>query len=549
MEVSGVVKQGKKPAGKSGFARWLRRVLIFAAVIAVAGIGAFVFSHWTPARPDNPEGQAGLFTVTRGDLSITVTESGDIKALNSIDIKSEVEGQTTIISIVDEGTIITLEDVNNGKILVELDSSDIKEKLTQQEITFLRSEAELTEAKEALDIQQKQNVSDLQAGRMKVRFALIDFKKYLGKAVAEKVIKKATGDPNSNIDMAVLLNDPQLGGSASQKLKELADEIVLAESKFQQASDTLMWTEKLYEKQYVVETKLKEDQLELQSCEIKKEKAEIALELFKLYEFPKETEKLLNDYNEAKLELERIEASARSKLAQAQARLKSREATYSLQKERLEKLQKQLDACVIRVPAPGQVVYASSMGSRWERRNRPIEIGAEIRERQKIISIPDPTAMKVEIKVHETWVDKVQPDQQAKITVAAFPDKTFTGKVLKKAPLADPEEWLNPDHKVYRTDVSVDGTHESLKTGMTAKVEVIIDELQDVLSVPIQTVVTHEGTKLCYVMTDGGSEKREVETGAFNNDFVEIKGGLAEGEKVLLNPPRITELEATRPEG
>ena len=150
MKAGSAVKQGKEPAGKSGFARWLRWILICAAVIAVAGVGAFVFSHWTPASPDNPEGQAGLFTVTRGDLPITVTESGDIKALDSIDIKSEVEGQTTIISIVDEGTIITPEDVNNSKILVELDSSDIKEKLTQQEITFLRSEAELTEANERL---------------------------------------------------------------------------------------------------------------------------------------------------------------------------------------------------------------------------------------------------------------------------------------------------------------------------------------------------------------------------------------------------------------
>jgi HlyD family secretion protein len=538
MELSRVVKQGKRPAGKSGFARWLRWILICAAL--VGGIGVFLFLAATSGGSGNSNKNSETFTVTRGDLPISVTESGGIKALNSMDIKSEVEGRTTIISIVDEGTTITPEDVNN-KILVELDSSEIKERLTQQEISFLRSEADYTEAKEALDIQEKQNASDIQAGRMKVRFSLIDFKKYLGEAIAEKVVEQAASDPDSNIDMAAPLNDPQLGGSASQKLKELTDEIVLAESRFEQASDTLMWTKKLFGKEYVAETELRKDELEMQSREIQLEKAEIALELFKLYEFPKETEKLLNDYNEARRELERIEASARSKLAQAQAKLESYQATYSLQKERLEKLQKQLNACVIRAPAPGQVVYASSLMDQWMRRNYPIEIGAEIRERQKIISIPDPTEMKIEIKIHETWVDKVQPGQQAKITVAAFPDKTFTGKVLKKAPLADPEEWLNPDHKVYRTDVSIDGTHGFLKTGMTAKVEVVIDELQDVLNVPIQTVVTQEGTKLCYVMTDGGTEKRQVETGAFNNDFVEIKSGLAEGEKVLLNPPRITE--------
>jgi HlyD family secretion protein len=253
----------------------------------------------------------------------------------------------------------------------------------------------------------------------------------------------------------------------------------------------------------------------------------------------------LSDHNEAERELERIKAWARSKLAQAQAKLDSNKATYSLEKERLEKCRKQLAACTIRAPVPGQVVYSSSMMGSWYGRNNPIEVGADIRERQKIISIPDTSKMKVEIKIHETWIDKVQPGQQARITIAAFPDKPFTGKVLKKAPLADPEEWLNPDLKVYSTDVSIDGTHEFLKTGMTAKVEIIIEELKNVISVPIQTVVNRNGKKVCYVMGSKEPEQREVETGLFNDNFVEIKSSLVEGEKVLLNPPRVSESEAT----
>ena len=156
--------------------------------------------------------------------------------------------------------------------------------------------------------------------------------------------------------------------------------------------------------------------------------------------------------------------------------------------------------------------------------------------------------MKVEIKVHETWIDKVELNQPAKITVAAFTEKTFTGKVLKKAPLADQtDDILNPDLKVYLTDVGIDGTHDALRTGMTADVEVIINDLHDVLYVPIQSVTTVEEKKICYVM---GSpvEKREVETGLFNENFVEIKSGLTEGEKVLLNPPRWTAPEETAEE-
>ena len=546
-KVNGVEKQAKKSAGKLAFAKWLRWLLILVAVLAAAAVFVFLQGKFTTSGGSDKD--SVVFTVVRDNLTISVTEDGDIKAINSKDLQSEVEGRTTIISIVDEGTYITPEDVNNGKILVELDSSDIKEKLTKQEITFLNAEASYTEAKESLDIQNKQNDSDIQAGQMKGRFTLMDLQKYLGQSVAEKLISSATNPGVEHNGIALLIDNPDLGGEALQKQRELQADIDLRKQELAQAKSTLEWTEKLYDKNYVSRSDLEADRLKKNRYDISLEKAGTARDLFIKYEFPKQAEKLLSDYDEAKRELERIEARARSELVQAQAKLGSKEATYSLEKERLEKLRKQLKACVIRAPVPGEVVYSSSMLDRWARRRRMIEVGAEIRERQKIISIPDTSEMKVEIKIHETWVDKVQPGQKTEITISAFPDETFTGEVLKKAPLADQEDWFNPDLKVYRTDVSIDGTYDFIKTGMSAKVEVIIDELKDILSVPIQTVITSEGTKVCYVMTNSGPQKREVETGAFNNNFVEIKNGLVEGEKVLLNPPRPGESEAIGKKG
>ena len=326
-----------------------------------------------------------------------------------------------------------------------------------------------------------------------------------------------------------------------QKLRELTGNISLAKSNLEGAAYTLEWTEKLHEKKYVAETELRKHRLDKQRLEIEEEKARIALTLFQLYEFAKQTEQLLSDYKEAQRELDRTEARARAQLAQAKARLASASSTFQVQKQRLDKLKKQIVACMIRAPAVGQVVYWSST-QRWSRVK--IEQGAEVPEGYKIITIPDASEMKVEVKIHETWIDRIEPNQPAEITVEAFPDKSFTGKVLKKAPLADTEDWLNPDLKVYSTDVGIDGTHDALKTGMTGKVTVIIDKLQDVLYVPIQCVVTVEDKKICYV-AGSPAQKREVETGLFNDNFVEIKSGLAEGEKVLLNPPKWTEPEKT----
>ena len=163
-------------------------------------------------------------------------------------------------------------------------------------------------------------------------------------------------------------------------------------------------------------------------------------------------------------------------------------------------------------------------------------------EGQTIISMPDTAAMVAEISVHETDVDKVRPGQPAEIVMDAFPDRILQGEVQEVAPLPDQQRgFLNPDLKVYKTMVSIDGTHDFLKTRMSCKVTVLVRELHDVIKVPIQVVANRHGRKVCFVVTPNGPEEREVQTGAFNDTFVQVVEGLEDGEIVLLNPPLFTE--------
>ena len=74
---------------------------------------------------------------------------------------------------------------------------------------------------------------------------------------------------------------------------------------------------------------------------------------------------------------------------------------------------------------------------------------------------------------------------------------------------------------------------------MSAKVEILADHLYDVIIVPVQVVANRGGRKVCYIDTGGNTpEEREVQTGAFNDIFVEIVSGVEAGENVLLSPPR-----------
>jgi len=491
------------------------------------------------------------FPVRRDDLTITVTESGSTKASQTIDIRSEVYGEATIISLIPEGTYITQEDVNAGKLLVELDSSSLKERLKEEEKGLASDEARLTEEQENYHIQQNQNESDITAAQLAVKFALMDLQKYLGETAAQKVVEKASLDPNSNFDITSLLanndpNDPNsLSGESSQQLKQLKDAILLAEGQLEKANDVLEGTQKLHDANYVSELELKGAELDVERFRIQRESAVEALKLYRRYDFPKEAEKYLSDYKEAERELVRTHARARSRMAQAQARLSNAEEDVTESREDVQRRRKQVDACTIRAPAPGLVVYGTS-GEPWKEMERgPVREGGKVYQRQTIISLPNTSEIIVEIRVHETSVDKVRPGQHATITVDAFPDKTFQGEVLKVAPLPDPQQgFLNPDVKVYTTKVSMEGSHDSVKPGMSAKVEILVDQLDDVLIVPVQTVAIRQGKKLCYVMVSDTPQPRAVSTGAFNDIFVEIISGLEEGEQVLLNPPLLIEPSA-----
>ncbi|NIP25983.1 MAG: HlyD family efflux transporter periplasmic adaptor subunit [Phycisphaerae bacterium] len=536
----------KRNRRAGGFIFGGKKLWVILILVAIAGTAIVLVASMKKASSEISNKGLNTFTVRKDDLTITVTESGNIKAQESTDIFCEVEGRgIEVAELVPEGTVITEEDVKNKKVLCQLNASDLQDTLSQEKITFSTAKASYIEAEEAYEIQKKQNESDIATARLAVQFGLMDLQKHLGKAAAKKLIEDTEKDPNSLIDITSLLeyldnSDGEKGG-AKQKLNELTDTILLAEGKLTKAQQELASSVKLRDANYAPEIEVKEKQLAVQSFDIQHKQAVDTLDLYKRYDFPKETEKFLSDYEEAKRELERTYARTRSLLAQAKAKLENAEATFALQTEQVAKLERQIAACTILAPSPGIVVYGTSAD--WHRRREdPIEVGDMVHQGQKIFTIPNSNVMGVQLSVHESSVDKVKPGQYATITVEAFPDQTFSGKVIKVAPLPDPQHgWLSAGVRVYSTNVEIDGAYDYIRPGMSAKVEILIEELKDVMIVPIQVVANRAGRKVCYISTPQGPKEREVKTGAFNDTFVQILEGLQVGEEVLLTPPRIVE--------
>ncbi|HNT36371.1 MAG TPA: hypothetical protein PKH07_15400, partial [bacterium] len=105
---------------------------------------------------------------------------------------------------------------------------------------------------------------------------------------------------------------------------------------------------------------------------------------------------------------------------------------------------------------------------------------------------------------------------------------------------------LNPNLKVFDVDVMLGVTPPELKPGMSAEVRIIVDELEDVVYMPIQAVASKGEKRVCFVMTALGPKEREVQVGEYNDKFIEIKSGVDVGERVVLNAANLLEEGAER---
>ena len=96
---------------------------------------------------------------------------------------------------------------------------------------------------------------------------------------------------------------------------------------------------------------------------------------------------------------------------------------------------------------------------------------------------------------------------------------------------------MNPNLKVYSTDVLIEEELPDLKPGASARAEIIVTNLINALTVPLQAVTTVKGKQVCYVQDGDNLVPVPVSVGNFNDQFIEIRSGLKEGIQVALTPP------------
>jgi HlyD family secretion protein len=562
------------------------KVKIAAGLVLVAAVaGYLLLGKGTKATFDKDMPMA---EARRGDLVIDVLEGGNIQALNFLEFRNEVKSGNgvKILEIISEGYYVTEEDVANGKVLVRLDQSELEEEIVDHDVQFQQTAAAYAEAKQSIEIEESEALSSIKSERQKLRFALLDFQKFVGAQAAEMTLKKlglpydndslaayeqeatdlivkafdtkrlaedATEDSDvtsfaleandslaANVNFGSFLRDELLGdGEAEQTIRRMRDEALVASAQLAVVEESVEGAKRLHQRDFITKQTLENEMVGLDKARLALQRSETELELFRDYEFPKEAEKMLSNYEEGLLSLIRSKREKMAKMSQIYARFRSAKRRYELELKKRQNLEDQLAGCVIRATQPGLVAYGGANTDYYTSRYYDgISSGATLKTGQPIITIPDMSRLGVDVKIHESHIKKIEIGQKVFITAESIPDMTLLGRVSKVAVLPDSNaSRYNPSLKLYPATIEIEGTHEFLKPGMSAKVEIIVNELEDVTYVPVQAVFLENGEHFVFVKSLAGYERRVVEIGAHNNDFIELRKGIEAGDRVFLKMP------------
>ena len=292
----------------------------------------------------------------------------------------------------------------------------------------------------------------------------------------------------------------------------------LVEKEIFEAEQSLRKTELAYDSAVRLTSKgvLKSLQLEGEKFAVDSSRKDLELKKTKL--------ESLEKYSKEKM-LQQL----RSTLRAAKAKLASFEASLELEKIRLDREKLQLENCVIRADTSGMVIFPSMAA--WK--DTPdITEGAAVREQQTLLVIPDVSKMQVKVGIHESKVDRLRVGMPAKVQMQ---DLVLDGEVSEIAEVTRPAGWWTGNLVKYDTKVAIK-PHAGLKPGMSAIVDVVLAKHENALIIPVASIVEGKDGFVCWIETEQGVKKRAIRLGDTNDEFSVVLDGLAEGEKIILNP-------------
>lgn len=475
------------------------RTKLFWGLIIVGILTGIGFAARSYIRNDASYEAVPIASVRRGPLTLSITESGTLQALQSVTLASEINSnRAKIANLIPEGTY-----VEQGDLVIGFDKTPFEEEIRKLKHEIDQAEAAIVEATENLKLQRVKNTTDLKEAQVNITAAEAELQ---------------------NI----------LEGEGIIKLHELKLEEHRSKAEYEQMKQNVIDLREMLDSGFITQNELKKAELQLQEAESKYQFTQQKHEIFVKYTRPTQIEKARRKIQESKEKLQELQEVADYLINLQMANLKKEEAKLRGLKEKYQKALKELTKTSIYAPIPGLVIYNEIPSAG---KTRKIQVGDAVWSHQALISLPDISRMVVDTQVREIDIHKVRLDQDVLVQIDAYPDTTFHGNVHLIGSLAKTDRNLPTGVKYFQIQILLQESDPRLRPGMTARIEILVEQYNDVAYVPLEGVFKKAEHHICYVVHEKRAEERHVQVGKFNEDFIVIESGLQEGEQIYLQDP------------
>lgn len=195
------------------------------------------------------------------------------------------------------------------------------------------------------------------------------------------------------------------------------------------------------------------------------------------------------------------------------------QASIDQAQAQVQLLENQIQDTLLKSPTNGQIVEI----------NR--KAGETAIAQAVVVSLLPLSPFEIEVDIYEEDVVKINTGNPVDISLVAFPNRSFKGKVI----LINPIEKLIDGVVYYEVRIDFEEAPENIRPGMTADLIIHTLSKENVLVIPVDAVIEKDDKEIVEVFKDNSTEEREIITGLEgSDDMIEIISGLEEGENVIL---------------
>lgn len=478
-------------------AKWLGVTLL---ALCTGGALAFRFERRVPFTPLAAESDS--LRVRRGSVSVRLTLIGELRPTRSTTVTSSLGGdETTIVFLISDGA-----PVEEGDELVRFDRTPFEEALRLADVELARHESQLEVRRQALAFERAQATKVIDGGTFEVELARLEQLRFKE-------------------------------GEGPLELARLRSELAVAETELARNGRFVDELSPLLAKGFVQPTEI--DQLTMRRDEAARvvELARQQAEAYEKHIFPSRAASLKVGYDRAVASLSQLRTTSAAKVAESEASFALAERDLAAARARLADVRSDLERTIVRAPTAGMLVLTEEFRNGQKRKPR---VGDTVWKGQQLAFLPDLSEFVVEGRVREVDLHKIAPGVRGRASFDAYPELVLEAIVRGVGVLAE-RATTESGQKSFGVVVDLVGSDPRLRPGMTARIELDSGRVDDVLLLPVHALFENRSGAWCWIETETGLERRELQIGLRNNQVVEVRSGVAEGDAVSLDPPLSTE--------